>query len=198
MFNSARTHAAKSPQPARRGRRSPRRAVVVGVLVGCLAIASLAATVLAASTALSIGSAPNATLGKQVVINVQGRTLYSLHPETTRHLLCKSKACFKFWPPVTVASSTTKLKAGSGVQGHLGILRRSGGLLQVTLRGMPLYRFANDHAKGQANGEGIKGFGGTWHAVSASSGATSKSVAPTTPMPSPPSTPSPPAPYPAY
>jgi predicted lipoprotein with Yx(FWY)xxD motif len=166
----------------------------VGVLAGCLAIASLAATALAAGGSLSISSAPNATLGKQVVLNAQGRTLYALHPETTRHLLCKSRACFKFWPPVTVASSTTKLKAGSGVQGRLGILRRAGGLLQVTLRGMPLYRFANDHAKGQANGEGIKGFGGTWHAVSASS----KPPAPTAPMPSPPSMPSPPAPYPAY
>jgi predicted lipoprotein with Yx(FWY)xxD motif len=198
MFNSARAHAAKSPKPGRRGRRSPRSAAVVAVLAGCLAVASLAATVFAASTALSIGSAPNATLGKQVVMNAQGRTLYSLSPETARHLLCKSKACFKLWPPVTVASSTTKLKAGAGVQGRLGTLRRSGGLLQVTLRGMPLYRFANDHAKGQANGEGIKGFGGTWHAVSASSGAASKPPASTSPMPSPPSMPSPPAPYPAY
>lgn len=198
MFNSARTHAAKSPRPARRGRRSPRSAAVASVLAGCLAVASLAATVFAASTALSIGSAPNATLGKQVVLSAQGRTLYWLSPETTKHLLCKTKPCFKIWPPVTVASSTTRLKAGAGVQGHLGILRRSGGLLQVTLRGMPLYRFANDHAKGQANGEGIKGFGGTWHVVSASSSATSKPVAPTTPMPSPPSMPSPPAPYPAY
>jgi predicted lipoprotein with Yx(FWY)xxD motif len=198
MFNSARAHAAKSPKPGRRGRRSPRSAAVVVVLAGGLAVASLAATVLAASTTLSIGSATNATLGKQVVMNAQGRTLYSLSPETNRHVLCKSKACFKLWPPVTVASSTTKLKAGAGVQGRLGILRRSGGLLQVTLRGMPVYRFANDHAKGQANGEGIKSFGGTWHAVSASSGAASNPPASTTPMPSPPSMPSPPAPYPAY
>jgi predicted lipoprotein with Yx(FWY)xxD motif len=198
MFDSARAHAAKSPKPGRRGRRSPRRAAVVAVLAGCLAIASLAATALAVGGSLSISSAPNATLGKQVVLNAQGRTLYALHPETTGHLLCKSRACFKFWPPVTVASSTTKLKGGSGVQGRLGILRRSGGLLQVTLRGMPLYRFANDHARGQANGEGIKGFGGTWHAVSASSSAASKQPAPTAPTPSPPSMPSPPAPYPAY
>jgi predicted lipoprotein with Yx(FWY)xxD motif len=171
----------------------------VAVLAGCLAVASLAATALAANSVLSLGSASNARLGKRVVINAQGRTLYSLSPETSRHLLCKSKACFKFWPPVTVASSTTKLKAGAGVQGRLGILRRSGGLLQVTLRGMPLYRFANDHARGDANGEGIKSFGGTWHAAAASSGAgTSTPVAPTTPPPSPPAMPSPPAPYPAY
>ena len=50
------------------------------------------------------------------------------------------------------------------MQGHLGILRRSNGTLQVTLRGLPLYRYSKDHAKGDANGEGIESFGGTWHA----------------------------------
>jgi len=102
------------------------------------------------------------------VVNSQGRTLYALSPETPSHLLCKSSACLGFWPPVTVPSRQTKLKAGPDVQGRLGILRRSNGTLQVTLRGLPLYRFFQDHAKGEANGQGIKGFGGTWHAVSAS------------------------------
>jgi predicted lipoprotein with Yx(FWY)xxD motif len=104
-----------------------------------------------------------------VLTNSQGRTLYALSPETTSHLLCKSSECLKFWPPITVTSSKTKLKDGSGVHGHLGILHRNNGMLQVTLRGLPLYRYSGDHAKGEANGQGIKSFGGTWHAVSASS-----------------------------
>jgi len=169
------------------GRRSkPARSVIplAGVLVG-----SLVASALASAGALTIGSASNAHLGKRVVVNTQGRTLYTLRPETAAHLLCKSSECMKFWPPLTVGSTTTTLKDGPGVHGHLAILRRHNGLLQVTLRRMPLYRFSGDHAKGQARGEGIESFGGTWHAVAA---AGAQSTTPTTPTPTPtpaPSTP---------
>jgi hypothetical protein len=83
---------------------------------------------------------------------------------------------------VTVKSSKVKLKAASGVQGHLGILRRSNGTLQLTLRGEPLYRFSGDSGKGQAHGQGIESFGGKWHAVTASSSEATS--APTTPPPS--------------
>lgn len=132
---------------------------------------SFAATALAASTPVTLGSASNSTLGEQVVVSAQGRTLYTLSPETRNHLLCKSSECLKFWPPLTVGSRMTKLKAGPGVHGRLGILPRSHGLLQVTLRGLPLYRYSRDHAKGQANGQGIESFGGIWHAVTAASNA---------------------------
>jgi predicted lipoprotein with Yx(FWY)xxD motif len=114
------------------------------------------------------------------VVNAQGHTLYALSPETATHLLCKSNECLKFWPPLTVSSTAITLKDGAGVHGHLAILRRRNGLLQVTLRGMPLYRFSRDHAKGQANGEGIESFGGTWHAVVAT---TRKPSAPSAPAP---------------
>jgi hypothetical protein len=36
---------------------------------------------------------------------------------------------------------------------------------QVTAAGLVLYRFSGDSKAGQANGEGISSFGGTWHAV---------------------------------
>lgn len=181
-----------------RPRRSQlRRRRSSSVLIATIVLAvSLAAASLAASTALTIGSASNSMLSEQVVINAQGRTLYALSPETTKHLLCKSKECFKHWPPLTVSSSSTKLKNGAGVQGHLGILHRSNGVMQVTLRGLPLYRYSQDHAKGDANGDGIESFGGTWHAVKATSApSASKPSAPSGPaMPSP----APPNPYPAY
>jgi predicted lipoprotein with Yx(FWY)xxD motif len=135
-------------------------------------------------------------------VNAQGRTLYALSPETTTHLLCKSSQCLAFWPPLTVPSRTTKLKAGSGVHGRLGVLRRSNGVLQVTLRGLPLYRFARDRGKNEANGQGIQSFGGTWRAVGASAGSASPPPPPMSPPPSPPpgyGSPSPPAsPPPGY
>jgi predicted lipoprotein with Yx(FWY)xxD motif len=152
-----------------------------------LVAAAFAATgALAAAGTVRIDSAANAKLGERVVVNAQGLTLYALSPESTTHLLCTSSQCLAFWPPVTVPSRKTKLKAGSGVQGHLGILRRSNGVLQVALRGLPLYRFAKDHAKGETNGQGIASFGGTWHVVSASASSTAPPSSPPSSSPSPP------------
>jgi len=165
--------------------------VIVGAAAVLLAVcASFAAVALAAGGAVTVGSASNATLGKRVAVNAQGRTLYALTPESTHHLLCTSAACLKTWPPLTVPSRRTKLRAASGVDGGLGVLRRSDGRFQVTLRGRPLYRFSGDHAKGEANGEGIESFGGSWHAVSAATGASSPapstpSATPTTPSSTP-------------
>jgi predicted lipoprotein with Yx(FWY)xxD motif len=154
--------------------------VRIWLALGAIAAAALiavVATALAAGPSLTLGSNANSMLGKPVVVNPQGRTLYHLSPETSRHLLCKSKECLTNWPPLTVKSAGTKLKAGSGVKGKLALLHRSNGAFQVTLNGLPLYRYAGDSAKGDVNGEGIESFGGTWHAVKASSSA---STAPTT------------------
>jgi predicted lipoprotein with Yx(FWY)xxD motif len=182
MTSSERAQPGLNPRAvARRSRLSFRVAATAAVLAG-----SLAATALAAGSGLTLGSASNATLSEQVVVNAQGRTLYALSPETAKHLLCKTSECFRHWPPLTVGSASTKLKAGAGVQGHLAILRRSNGMLQVTLRGLPLYRYSGDGAKGQANGEGIKSFGGTWHAAGATSSA--KATQPTPSLPSMPGT----------
>lgn len=172
-----RSLAEDSSNSARLGRRALRPWHVLAL--AALLAGSLAATALAATSALTLGSAANATLGKPVVISSAGRTLYALSPETSKHLLCKNAECFKVWPPVTVKSSKVKLKVVSGVQGHLGILKRSNGVLQLTLRGEPLYRFSGDSAKGQAHGQGIESFGGKWHAVTASSSEATS--APTTP-----------------
>jgi predicted lipoprotein with Yx(FWY)xxD motif len=170
----------KRTEAARPADRSARRRSRVWVALGAVVIAALiavAATALAAGSSLTLGSNANSMLGKPVVINPQGRTLYHLSSETSRHLLCKSKECLTNWPPLTVKSAGTKLKAGSGVKGKLALLHRSNGAFQVTLNGLPLYRYAGDSAKGDVNGEGIESFGGTWHAVKASSSA---STAPTT------------------
>lgn len=142
-------------------------AVVTIALIGWFAAIALGA----GSTAPAVGSAANAKFEERIVVDAHGRTLYVLSPETTHHLLCKSGECLSAWPPLTVRSRKTKLTAGPGVHGPLGILRRSNGMFQVTLRGLPLYRFSGDSAKGATNGESVKSFGGTWHAISATSSA---------------------------
>jgi len=148
---------------------------------------ALAAAAIGSSGSFTLGSASNTTLEKTVVVNGAGRTLYALSPETTRHLLCRGSACFSSWPPLTVRNRHVKLKDGPGVHGTLSLLRRANGSWQVVLRGKPLYRYAGDSARGEANGEGIKSFGGTWHAVTAGT-STSMTTTPTqtTPEPAPP------------
>lgn len=166
---------------ARARRRGPALAVLVAMLAGSLTVGALAA-----ASSVRLGAAANKALGKTIVVNPSGRSLYALSPETTRHLLCGSKECLRFWPPLTVPSRATKLRESSGVHGRLGLLRRSNGALQVTLRGVPLYRYSGDRAAGDANGEGIESFGGTWHAVTA---AASSRPSPVTTNPNPPTEP---------
>jgi predicted lipoprotein with Yx(FWY)xxD motif len=179
-----------------RGAGRSHRAIRLASLTA-LALAFAASTALAAHLALTLGSTSNAMLGEHVIVSSQGRTLYTLSPETSKHLLCKGE-CLGFWPPLTVGSAKTKLKNGPGVQGRLGLLRRSNGTFQVTLRGMPLYRYSKDRAKGETNGQGIESFGGTWHAATASSSETAKAPSMSATQPAPTSTPSAPAPAPPY
>jgi predicted lipoprotein with Yx(FWY)xxD motif len=183
-MNSARRNQIARSSRRRRWRPS---GLLVTVMIAMLVFAgSLAAMALATSSTATVSSASNSTLGEEIVVDAQGRTLYALSPETTHHLLCKSSECLKFWPPLTVRSSKTKLLAGHGVHGHLAILRRSNGVLQVTLGGLPLYRYSGDQAKGDANGQSIHSFGGTGHVLSATSGTSPAAPAkPTTPGPMP-------------
>ena len=171
--------------------------LAMGIAAAALAFAAPPTVIaLASGGATTVSSASNSGLGEQIAVDTHGRTLYALSPETTHHLLCKTRECLRFWPPLTVRSSKTKLKAGPGVHGHLAILRRSNGVLQVTLRGLPLYHYAGDHAAGEANGQGIQSFGGSWHVLAVTSNV---SPAPATPTPATPApaTPTPATPAPA-
>lgn len=132
------------------------------------AVAGFTGMALGNSTHTTLKTSHNAKLGKTIAVDSTGRTVYVLKPETTHHLLCTSKTCLQFWPPLTVKSGKAKLSKATGIKGKLGVIHR-GGFFQVTLGGEPLYHFSEDKGKGQANGDGIKNFGGIWHVVAASS-----------------------------
>lgn len=182
--------------PRRSGRGLSRATPAALAAMFLLALAFAGMAIASGSGGATVQASPNAKLGETVLVSGQGRTLYALSPETAAHLLCRSAECLRAWPPLTVPSRSTRLKAGSGVHGHLAVIRRGDGVLQVTLRGMPLYRFAGDSARGQVNGQGIQSFGGTWHAVTAAAGEapsstdtpTRTSSAPSTSAPAAPST----------
>jgi predicted lipoprotein with Yx(FWY)xxD motif len=180
--------------PEHLGRRGAGSLATILAVVLALGTAITAAVALGSTSTATVRSRNNASLGKTVVVNPAGRTLYTLAPETTRHLLCKGPECLGLWPPLTVPSRATRLRNGPGVQGRLGLLRRANGRFQVTLRGKPLYRFAGDGHPGEARGDGLETFGGTWHVVTA---ATSQSPAASVPMgtPTTPATPTSPTPY---
>ena len=106
-------------------------------------------------------------MGKTIVVEAKrGMTLYYLTGDTKARK-CKNSTCTGLWPPLTVKSLHTKVTKGKGIIGKLTVFKRPDGKFQVALRGKPLYRYAGDSAKGQANGEGLVSFGGTWHAMPA-------------------------------
>jgi predicted lipoprotein with Yx(FWY)xxD motif len=149
------------------------------LLAGAAALALVAGSGLAvAATHTTLHTAKNAALNRTIVVDSKGLTVYELRGETPKHLLCtKANGCFNNWPPVTVSGKRRPTKT-SGVKGKLGILHRNG-LRQVTLNGHPLYRFALDaNTKGNAKGNGLHGFKGTWHVIAAASSSPSSSSSP--------------------
>jgi predicted lipoprotein with Yx(FWY)xxD motif len=157
-----------------------RSAVTLAALATGAGVAGIAS---AKSGTATVKSVHNSSLGESILANNKGQTLYELSPETSHHLLCTSTACFQFWPPYTV-SKNAKLTS-TGVKGKLAKLHRNG-FYQVTLNGLPLYRFSLDKHAGQATGQGVVSFGGKWHVVKtgAAKSATTTTTSTTT-MPPP-------------
>ena len=123
--------------------------------------------------------AENTALGKIVLTNLKGRTLYSLSAETNGKFICTA-SCASIWRPLVVPDG---VKPKGPVK--LGTVERPDGKTQVAYKGRPLYTFSGDSKAGDVNGEGIKDVG-TWHAAA---------IAKTPPAPQPEPQPQPP-PYP--
>ena len=151
-----------SSSPARPRRR--RTMIAIGRTAIAFALGAAFAAMALARAPATVGSASSATLGERVP-STPGPHAVRLSPETARHLLCTSSECLKFWPPLTVPSRATRLRPEPACTAASAILQRSNGMLQVTLNGLPLYRFAGDHASGEVNGQDFKGFGGIWHVL---------------------------------
>ena len=105
--------------------------------------------------------------GAVVLTNAKGFTLYWFAPDTSTKSKCYG-SCATYWPPVKGPAT-----AGAGVTGKLGTITRSGGSMQATYNGHPLYTYAADSAPGQAKGNGLNLSGGVWHEVTVSGTAAS-------------------------
>ena len=110
------------------------------------------------------------SLGASVLVDAHGLTLYHLSGEQNGKWICTSAGCVKAWHPLVAATAG----APSGSVSSLATVKRPGGALQVTYKGMPLYTFAGDTKAGEAKGQGIRDVG-VWSAVTTSGPASAKS-----------------------
>jgi predicted lipoprotein with Yx(FWY)xxD motif len=145
-----------------------------GRLEGLVGAAALVATALLV-VAVATGAGPRAAVsgarpelltrqiaGKAVVTNAAGFTLYWFAPDSPSKSRCYG-TCAVYWPPLTGAP-----RAGPGVTGTLGTIKRSDGSLQATYDRHPLYTYIGDSAPGQASGNRVNLNGGLWYEVAVS------------------------------
>lgn len=129
------------------------------------------ATTTATTTAPPPASGPqvlvanNPTLGN-ILVSPEGLTLYYNTAEHGTAIACTG-GCLAHWLPILLPAGVTTPTAGSGIVGTLSSITRPDGGQQVTYNDEPLYTFAGDTKPGDINGEGIKAFGGVWHAARA-------------------------------
>lgn len=106
----------------------------------------------------------------QVVVDGKGRTVYILTSAKTKNVPCSdASGCTAVWPDLPLPSGTPAAKAGMGLTASLlGTKRLSDGETYPTYNGWLMYEYTGDSGPGQANGQGIKSFGGTWYVLSPS------------------------------
>jgi predicted lipoprotein with Yx(FWY)xxD motif len=128
---------------------------VSAVLVACGSSSGGGSSTSGASGAV-VASAKKPKVGS-VIVDARGRTLYHFTAEAQGVPVCTG-ACLGTWLPA-LATTTSDLPE------HVATIRRpDGGKLQLTYDGHPLYRYAGDRSKADANGEGV---GGQWYVVKA-------------------------------
>jgi predicted lipoprotein with Yx(FWY)xxD motif len=153
-----------------------RSAVMRGFVLSVATVGALLVTACGSSSSPAAASSPTpaasptvaeATItvaGTQetILTTLSGMTLYYLTSDVAASPKCAG-ACLTHWPPLV--SATTPVGA-AGFSGTFTVVVNANGS-QVAYNGHLLYQFANDTVSGDAKGEGIQAFGGTWHVVTA-------------------------------
>jgi len=138
--------------------------VIAGVSAAALVLLGVAVAAAGGAGPPAAGGALKAVQigGVTVLANAKGFTLYWFAPDTATTSKCNG-SCTAYWPPVKGPAT-----AGPGVTGRLGTIKRSGGPVQATYDGHPLYTYIGDTAPGQARGNKLNLNGGLWYEVTAS------------------------------
>jgi len=128
-------------------------AVAIVALLGAVA-AFYAVRASGAEHVRLVMTAKNTTLGKKILVNRKGMTLYSLSVERKGKFICTNSMCLSLWKPLTIAKGAV----ATGVA-HLSVVKRPDGRRQVAYRGGPLYTFVEDKRAGDVKGNGFKDVG---------------------------------------
>jgi predicted lipoprotein with Yx(FWY)xxD motif len=120
-----------------------------------LAISALLLTApLAFAGSLPFASAKTAK--GEVLTDAQGMTLYIYDKDSKGMSTCYGD-CADDWPPLIAKTDAT-------ASGPYSLVTRRNGQKQWAFKGMPLYFYSDDTAKGQASGDGENG---VWHVIPA-------------------------------
>lgn len=98
-----------------------------------------------------------------ILTDADGYTLYVFTADGRNQSSCADD-CAEIWSPLT---ATAEAVAGAGLdEDLLSTFTREDGSTQVAIAGQPLYYFEPDSQPGEAKGQAVESFGGTWYAVS--------------------------------
>ena len=155
----------------------PNKGLVVGATGAVIVVAGLAAGCGSSAPTNSVKGAartvrqPSAEFSSvtlsgvgKVLVDGRGRTVYVLTNSGVKNVPCTdASGCTAAWPDLPLKSGMSAAKAGTGVNASLlGTMKLSDGETYPTYNGWLMYEYASDTGPGQANGQGIKSFGGTW------------------------------------
>jgi predicted lipoprotein with Yx(FWY)xxD motif len=151
-------------------------AVVLAVLLaGCGGGSSTPTTATTSSSGSSANPATKFSVANvsgvgNVVVDGKGRTVYILTSGGKTNVPCTdASGCTKLWPDLPLPGGVSAAKAGMGVDASLlGTKTLKDGKNYPTYNGWLMYEYAADTGPGQAGGQGIKSFGGTWYVLKAS------------------------------
>jgi len=102
-----------------------------------------------------------------VLVNAQGRTLYTFTADQAQKVTCSGN-CAAVWPPLRIGKGQ-KAAVSGGVKASLVSTAPdpSGGNV-LTYHGWPLYLYQADQVAGTDHGQGLKAGGGRFYAISPS------------------------------
>ena len=93
--------------------------------------------------------------------------MYVLTNGGTKNLPCTAASgCTAAWTPLPFPVGTLSATASGGASASLLSTTSVGAQTYPTYNGWVLYAYVGDTAAGQATGQGVQSFGGTWHVVS--------------------------------
>lgn len=152
-------------------------AVAAALLAGCSSGGTAIKTPYGSTTtSLEHGSYSEVKAGTvqglgSVVVDGKGITLYMYAQDVQGHPSRCYGICATQWPPYVLPKGTSRPIAGPGIEsGLLGVVTRTGGQLQVTYNGWPLYFWPPDTSPGMATGQHLTNAGGLWYVVDAVTG----------------------------